>query len=674
MKDEVRNQARNAAGEATADNQPTRAANAIATKNGGRVTVSEQAQKRRAARLHARLRRSVLPVAIATLALAGFSLRAATVTANLQPGEIAFGDAAQLTVTVQGQSDDAPAIPAVSGLSFQPMGQSSQIQIINGAMSANVSHSYLVTPMRVGTFTIPSITAGSGGNAGQSQPLVLKVLQRAALPQGGQPGSQNPLPGPAVNGADDDAGVPDKNSFGFLKIISPKKQFYVGEMVPVELKACFRAGVELRVDGLPKLNSDAFTMNKLSDQPARSQQRINGVPYTVFTWQTVVTAVKAGEFEMSVELPTTVTVRQRAQRPQMRNPFGDSFFDDVFNDPFFANFFGSATQKAVALNSQPSPVKILSLPTENRPAAFAGAVGQFDFTAEAAPLAAVAGDPIALKMKVTGSGNFDRVSAPALGESAVWKTYKPSAKFDAEDSAGYAGSKTFEQALVAEHGGKLEIPALTFSYFNPETKQYVTRTSQPITVDVVAGPGIAQAPAAATPPAGATNAAVSATPEIVPNKIFPGRFTQSLRPWFFNAWLVAALALGVIAPLAVNFLLRRRQTLANDPRRVLIANTRREVQAQVKIMESAVAQGAATEFFAAARGAFQSALGLLWNVPPRAITLAEVNSRMNGKAEGFRFIFELADEVTYTGRNFAAADLRKWFHTVNVELKKLEAI
>ena len=46
---------------------------------------------------------------------------------------------------------------------------------------------------------------------------------------------------------------------------------------------------------------------------------------------------------------------------------------------------------------------------------------------------------------------------------------------------------------------------------------------------------------------------------------------------------------------------------------------------------------------------------------------------MNGEAEGFRFIFELADEVTYTGRTFAAAELHKWFKTVQTELNKLEA-
>ena len=221
------------------------------------------------------------------------------------------------------------------------MGQSSEIQIINGAMTANVSRTYLPghsEPDGHHFHAIPAIKLGGG----QSEPLVLKVLKRGGAAAQGAPQSgsgQSSLPAPAINSANEDVGVPDKNSFGFLRIGSPKKQFYVGEMVPVELKAYFRAGAQLRVDGLPRLNSDAFTMNKLSDQPAQTQQMVGGVPYTVLTWQTVITAIKAGDYEMSVEIPTTVTVRQRVQRPRMQDPFGDSFFDDVFNDPFFCQLF-----------------------------------------------------------------------------------------------------------------------------------------------------------------------------------------------------------------------------------------------------------------------------------------------------------------------------------------------
>src|SRR5208283_1658745 len=103
------------------------------------------------------------------------------------------------------------------------------------------------------------------------------------------------------------------------------------------------------------------------------------------------------------------------------------------------------------------------------------------------PAQIAAGDPLALKLKITGAGNFDRVTTPAVESSRTWKTYKPSAKFEPGDSDGCSGTKNFEQALVPMQAGKLQIPALNFSYFDPEQKQYVTRTTSPVYLDIAAG-------------------------------------------------------------------------------------------------------------------------------------------------------------------------------------------
>jgi hypothetical protein len=609
-----------------------------------------------------------LPVALLLVSAWAAAAKAPAVTATLEPAEITFGDVAQLTVTLQGQGQSAPQLPSVNGLSFQPAGQSSQIQIINGAMSANTSYNYVVSPSRLGTFTIPAIKAGSGSDAEESLPVVLKVLKRAG-------GSSSGAPQAGRNGSDDSTVAPDPQGFGFLRVVSPKKEFYVGEQVPVELKAFFRAGVELRVDGLPNLNSDAFAMNKLSGQPARSEEVIGGVPYTVFTWSTALTAVKAGDYEMSVELPTTVTVRQRIHRPHTRgnNPFGDPFFDDVFNDAFFDNFFGSATQKEVALSSEPNLVKILSVPAENRPANFTGAVGKFEVSAEATPLQAAVGDPITLKVKLTGSGNFERANAPTLERNNEWKTYKPTAKFEPEDSAGCSGTKTFEQAIVPEQSGKLVIPALAFSYFDPENKEYATCSTKPLSIDVAPGQNVAQtapsAPVAHTAPV----TQPSGEPGMVPNKLAPGRFYATLRPWFLNPWLAACALLPSLGLLATYWFMRRQQALARDPQRLRMAAAQHEMQEQLRVMESAATRGATPEFFAAARGALQNQLGVLWGLIPQTITLAEVNARLNGEADSFRFVFELADEVAYTGRTFAATELQKLCKVIDTELNKLKS-
>ena len=609
-------------------------------------------------------------MALAIAAASAFGMaRAASVTATLQPTDVSLGEAAQLTVTVQGRETDEPRIPTVKGLVFQPVGQSSQIQVINGAMSAHVSYTYAVSAAQPGSFTIPAIQAGQGADSARSQPVMLKVRRgaRGSVPAMNYPG-QTSLPAPAVSADEDPLSAAEQQSFGFLRLVAPKQEFYVGEMVPVELKAYFRAGVELRVDGLPQLNSDAFTMNKLGDQPVRSQQLINGVPYTVFTWSTAITAVKAGNYEMSVEIPTTVTVRQQAPRMSMGSPFDDDFFDQAFN-----NFFGSATQKQITLNSRPAGVTILSLPTENRPASFTGAVGQFDIAAGTLPAQVAAGDPVTLKLKIGGTGNFDRVTAPTVENSDSWKTYTPGAKFDPADNAGYSGTKTFEQALIPKQSGKLEIPALAFSYFDPEQKQYVTKTTSPINVEVAPGqPVAATTPPTTTPSTPAIT--VAATSSLAPNKINLGHFSRTLQPWLLNPLIVTGALLPSAGALLAYWFLRRRQHLARDPKRIRIATAQHALRTQLRTMEQAAADGDAGEFFAAARSAFQNLLGLRWSLPPRTITLAEIDARLNGEADGLRTIFGLANEADYTGRAFAPDELRRLQTLVNDELKKLEAL
>jgi hypothetical protein len=91
-------------------------------------------------------------------------------------------------------------------------------------------------------------------------------------------------------------------------------------------------------------------------------------------------------------------------------------------------------------------------------------------------------------------------------------------------------------------------------------------------------------------------------------------------------------------------------------------------------MESAATRGESAEFFTAARCALRECLGERFNLRPEAITLAEINLRLNGNGDALRPIFALADEVIFTGRSFSPQELLSWSNVVNSELKKLEAV
>ena len=94
-----------------------------------------------------------------------------------------------------------------------------------------------------------------------------------------------------------------------------------------------------------------------------------------------------------------------------------------------------------------------------------------------------------MKMKITGRGNFDGVTAPVLTDPAGWRTYPASTKFDPDDPVNVTGTKTFEMAVIPETK-KVTMPVFQFSYFDPGTEKYVTSTSQasPLTVEGEAPP------------------------------------------------------------------------------------------------------------------------------------------------------------------------------------------
>jgi hypothetical protein len=278
---------------------------------------------------------------------------------------------------------------------------------------------------------------------------------------------------------------------------------------------------------------------------------------------------------------------------------------------------------------------------------------------------------VTLKIKISGSGNFDRVIAPAVEKSDAWKTYKPSAKLEPGDSAGFSGTKNFEQALVPTRPGRLEIPALAFSYFDPEQKQYVTRTAPPMNIEVA--PAQAAVASQTKPePVATTLSTVAATFTSTSAKPVLSRYVANLRQLLLNPRVVVCLLLFPAGLFVTFYFIHRLRTLARNPENLRRTHARAAVAAQLENMQTAAARGSALDFFAAARKALQIQLGLSWSLPPETITQAEINARLNGKADSFRLIFEVADEVTYTGRALSRDELQRWQSFVNIALRKLE--
>ena len=613
-------------------------------------------------------------VVLAAAALFGVHLRAATVTAALDPAEISMGDSAQLTVTVSG-SQEQPAVPNVDGLDITPIGQSTQIEIVNGAITANASNTYNITPQHEGTFTIPAIHAGNAA----SQPVTLRVTKgsvssapaplSSASPASSSQNGPVVLPPPSVASSQDQAAPTTEGRFGWLQLNVPRKEFFEGELVPVEIKAIIPDDLQANISDLPQFTSDGFTLNSLSTKPQRSQQVVNGRVCDVLTWHSALTAVKTGDFPVSLQMPETVIVQQRRQR---------SNDEDDFFGGFFRNAFASmGTKKEVTLQSDAVTLKASPLPQANRPVDFTGAVGQFEVDASATPQKVNVGDPITLRVKVSGTGNFDRVSFDGLAADQQWKTYSSKSHFDAEDSVGYQGTKTFEQPIIPSNSSITSVPSVTFSFFDPEKRQYVTHSTPPIPVTVT-GTSLAVTPAPSAPPSASPSApaqpqaqapdeSLASADGLRANKMEPGSFVATLTPLYLNPWFIAGQGIPLVALLCGLLLIRQRK-LADNPQRTRATAANNAIRQQLTAMEEAMKNRQTDAFFIHARAALQQRLGQQWNMRPETITLAEVDRHLGGERENIRPIFEMADQASYSDLHFADSDLQQWRQVVLNEL------
>src|SRR5258707_886329 len=161
-----------------------------------------------------------LVIALAARAVADDPL----VYATIQPAQITLGESAKFTITNLGDGTAPITMPVVSGLQFEIVGRTRQIELINGTTLPSSSIVVRVTPQMAGIFTIPGVTP-------KSQPLVLQVNSPPGS-AGAPPRLSNPRPPnppPILAGGSIPKGVRlTEDGSAYVKVSVPKREVYVG--------------------------------------------------------------------------------------------------------------------------------------------------------------------------------------------------------------------------------------------------------------------------------------------------------------------------------------------------------------------------------------------------------------------------------------------------------------
>ncbi len=278
---------------------------------------------------------------------------------------------------------------------------------------------------------------------------------------------------------------------------------WMGQAIPVVVKAQFRDVEGVTLEGAPELKSESVFTSNLAREPRQSTEVIDGQPVLVATWTGTLTPSTAGSLTLSVELPVRLRFHEAAAEPAFQDPSdGDPFagmdidpadpasiqrmfrsFQQSFSHTFEASL-GRAHDDAMALKAFASAIEIKPLPVAGQPATFSGAVGRFDLRASVAATQVHASEPVTLRVAVQGEGDLDRVDLPGIATSGDWKAYPTTSKIEAPEPGKRLGRKTFEQVLIPLHGGKLTIPPVALSAFDPVSGRYTAVETSPLTISI----------------------------------------------------------------------------------------------------------------------------------------------------------------------------------------------
>lgn len=565
------------------------------------------------------------------------------VTAVLNNSEAQVGETVQLQIRVTaGRDAQPPEEISVNGLQIHYTGESSESQITFGAGGmhtiSSVTFTYTILPLNPGTFKIPPQNIEVGGKSLRTPELTLRVSDNTGGNVSRQPSSgarRQPV---------------DIRRYGFLELVVPKRDAYVGEMIPVEIKLGLNAQVRFQNIDFPDFNVQGVTLQK-AQRPEESLETINGVTYRTWTLKAALAAIRPGQLEIpQIECDQTALVPRSRPRstPRPRSSFDPFGMEDPFDDPFFNDPFGMLRGEPakIPIKSEALALEIKPLPP-NPPANFSGAVGTFTMNVEAKPKTVQIGDPITITAAVSGRGNFDRMTAPGLEDERGWHMYPPSGKFAKNDDVGMSGTKTFE-TVISPNERKPSIPPLSFSYFDPLKEQYLTLRSESVPIQVqgnpVANPQTAVAAATPAPQPGATS-----KPEDILYQLTDRGRIQSFAPIYTRPvfWLAQLVPLAGLLGLA-GFKIREAKLDNREAQRV--AALQHESAELLRTLRRK--DLSPQEYFGQASRAVQLKTALAKNVDPNTVdaeTAAHAFSLDEGSRQQLLQLFARSDELRYSG-------------------------
>lgn len=398
-----------------------------------------------------------------------------TISASVDRTQLTLDEQVILTVAVAGPRTNLPEprLPAMPNFNVHGAGRNQSISFVNGAISSSVEYRYILVPRAAGKALIGPISVSEGGRASETTPIELLVLKHGSAPAPSAP-SRPGVPGQVQQAA----GGPDL--FVTAEVDDPKP--FVNQQVLFTVRLYIGVPLAGNAEWSPPATAGFLSEDLPPGQPKQVAQ--GGRRYQLSEVKLALFPAQSGKLTIG-----SGAIRCQVQQEFAVDPFSQDFFQRFFSQGIAGGLVAKELKtKPIAIDAAPLP--------EGKPPSFSGAVGRYRMTAETDKRKVKVGDALNLTLAIEGTGNLKAIAQPPMPDlGASFRLYDTVSSLNLQkDEAGVRGSKVFKTVLVPKVSGPLRVPAIPFSYFDPQSKAYVTVETAPI--ELAVEPGSAEPPQA----------------------------------------------------------------------------------------------------------------------------------------------------------------------------------
>ena len=339
----------------------------------------------------------------------------------------------------------------------------SSYQYVNGHLSGSttVTVSYVAMATRGGNFTIPPAMVVANGRRMSTESMRVRVNGSA----------------PATATAQSRGGGRVEKTVGnpghgdlFILVSASKTHVHEQEPVMLTYKVYTTLNLTQLNGAMPDLKGFHTQEVKLPQQKNFHMETFRGKAYNTVTWsQYIMYPQMTGSLKIpSITYHGIVMEEDRSE-------------DAFFTGGGYKEVPRDVTAPGITIQVDPLPAK---------PKDFSGGVGKFNISAQLAKTEVRAGDPINLRLVLSGTGNLKLVKEPAVQIPSDFDKYDTKITDKTKLSeAGVEGNMIYDYLFVARKEGTYTIPAIRFTYYDTGSNSYKTITTQPFTIKVDKGNG-----------------------------------------------------------------------------------------------------------------------------------------------------------------------------------------